>query len=134
MPSVDWYYHRPGCTTCGKSQAFLEKKKLDVKEQVNAAKIRFEPKQALELVRQANRVIVAKGKKVVCYFSAGSYEAWRPDAKEFPASVQGKSNGWKEEKWLDIRKINILKPIMKARIDLAQENPSQEREPGIGCR
>jgi len=65
MPSVDWYYHRPGCTTCGKSQAFLEKKKLEVKEQVNAGKIRFEPKQALELVRQANRVIVAKGKKVV---------------------------------------------------------------------
>lgn len=45
MPSVDWYYHRPGCTTCGKSLAFLEKKKLAVKEQVNAAKIRFEPKQ-----------------------------------------------------------------------------------------
>ncbi|HXY35245.1 MAG TPA: ArsC family (seleno)protein [Planctomycetaceae bacterium] len=65
MASVDWYYHRPGCTTCGKSQAFLERKKLAVKEQVNAAKIRFEPKQALELVRQAGRVVVAKGKKVV---------------------------------------------------------------------
>ncbi len=45
MPSVDWYYHRPGCTTCGKSLAFLEKKNLEVKEQINAAKIRFEPKQ-----------------------------------------------------------------------------------------
>jgi arsenate reductase-like glutaredoxin family protein len=65
MASVDWYYHRPGCTTCGRSQAFLERKKLAVKEQVNAAKIRFDPKQALELVRQAGRVVVAKGKKVV---------------------------------------------------------------------
>jgi arsenate reductase-like glutaredoxin family protein len=65
MASVDWYYHRPGCTTCGKSQAFLEKKNLAVKEQVNAAKIRFEPDAALELVREAGRVVVAKGKKVV---------------------------------------------------------------------
>ncbi len=65
MASVDWYYHRPGCVTCGKSQAFLELKKLAIKEQVNAAKIRFEPKQALELVRQADRVVVAKGKKVL---------------------------------------------------------------------
>jgi arsenate reductase-like glutaredoxin family protein len=62
---VDWYYHRPGCTTCGKSQAFLERKKLVVKEQVNAAKVRFEPAAALELVRQAGRIVVAKGKKVV---------------------------------------------------------------------
>jgi arsenate reductase-like glutaredoxin family protein len=65
--SVDWYYHRPGCTTCGKSQAFLEKKKLAIKEQVNAAKIRFEPAAALALVREAGRVIVAKGKKVVAF-------------------------------------------------------------------
>jgi arsenate reductase-like glutaredoxin family protein len=65
MASVDWYYHRPGCTTCGKSQAFLQRKKLAVKETVNAAKVRFEPAEALEFVRQAARVVVAKGKKVL---------------------------------------------------------------------
>jgi arsenate reductase-like glutaredoxin family protein len=65
MASVDWYYHRPNCMTCSKSQAFLERRKVDVKETVNAAKIRFEPADALKLARQASRIVVAKGKKVV---------------------------------------------------------------------
>src|SRR5690242_2642198 len=32
----------------------------------------------------------SKGKHVVCYFSAGSYENWRPDTGSFPASVLGR--------------------------------------------
>jgi hypothetical protein len=60
-----------------------------------------------------------KGKKVICYFSAGSFENWRPDATAFPASVLGASNGWPGEKWLDIRNLTVLGPIMKARLDLA---------------
>ncbi len=35
----------------------------------------------------------ARGRKVVCYFSAGSYEDWRPDAAAFPPAVLGRSNG-----------------------------------------
>ena len=65
--SVDWYYHRPGCITCGKSQDFLKRRKVDVKETVNAVKVRFEPKEALKLARSASRLIVAKGKKVVTF-------------------------------------------------------------------
>jgi hypothetical protein len=56
------------------------------------------------------------GASVVCYISAGSWERWRPDADGFPAKVLGKSNGWPGEKWLDIRRIGILGPIMKARL------------------
>ena len=60
----------------------------------------------------------AKGIKVVCYMSAGSWEDWRPDAYKFPNSVKGKTlSGWPDEKWLDIRKISILAPIMRARMD-----------------
>ena len=51
--------------TCKKSQEFLANRKIAVKETVNGAKVRFEPDAALELVRQASRVVVAKGKKVV---------------------------------------------------------------------
>jgi arsenate reductase-like glutaredoxin family protein len=51
--------------TCGKSQEFLAKRKIAVKETVNAKKVRFEPAAALELVRQAGRVVIAKGKKIV---------------------------------------------------------------------
>jgi hypothetical protein len=57
-----------------------------------------------------------KGIKAVCYLSAGSWEKWRPDAKKFPASVLGKSNGWPGERWLDIRKRSVLAPIMRARV------------------
>ncbi len=31
------------------------------------------------------RRLHSKGKKVICYISAGSYERWRPDAGRFPA-------------------------------------------------
>lgn len=60
------------------------------------------------------------GKKVVCYFSAGSYEDWRPDADQFPEAVLGLPlDGWPGERWLDIRQIDLLAPIMTARMDLA---------------
>ena len=62
----------------------------------------------------------ANGSKVVCYISAGSWENWRPDADKFPAAVKGRSNGWPGERWLDIRKISVLGPIMRARMDMCK--------------
>jgi hypothetical protein len=60
-----------------------------------------------------------QGRVVICYFSAGSWEDWRPDAGDFPAAVKGDSNGWPGERWLDIRAIDALSPIMQARLDRA---------------
>ncbi len=60
----------------------------------------------------------ASGSAVVCYLSAGSWEDFRPDAGDFPARVLGRSNGWPGERWLDIRKLGVLGPIMKARLDM----------------
>lgn len=60
----------------------------------------------------------AKGRKVVCYVDVGTWENWRPDASKFPASVKGRNNGWPGERWLDIRQIAILGPILEARLDL----------------
>lgn len=60
----------------------------------------------------------AKGKKVICYFNAGGWENWRPDRGRFPTSVIGKKlDDWPGERWLDIRKISALMPIMSARMD-----------------
>ncbi|PWH17946.1 MAG: endo alpha-1,4 polygalactosaminidase [Anaerolineae bacterium] len=60
----------------------------------------------------------AKGKKAICYISVGSWEDWRPDAEQFPPEVLGKDyEGWPGEKWLDIRRIDLLAPIMLARLD-----------------
>ncbi len=61
----------------------------------------------------------AQGKTVICYFSAGSWEDWRPDAQDYPESVKGRSNGWPGEVWLDIRNLDVLGPILQARLDLA---------------
>ena len=60
------------------------------------------------------------GRIVICYIDAGTWENWRPDAGKFPNSVKGKNNGWPGEKWLDIRQLSILGPIMQARMDLCQ--------------
>ena len=60
----------------------------------------------------------SKDTKVICYISVGSYENWRTDADQFPAEVLGKDyEGWSGEKWLDIRRIDILAPIMLSRLD-----------------
>ncbi len=60
----------------------------------------------------------AKGRRVVCYFSAGSYEGGRPDASSFPGAVLGKTlDGWPNERWLDVRRLDILGPIMEKRLD-----------------
>ncbi|CAF1430610.1 unnamed protein product [Rotaria sordida] len=72
----------------------------------------------------------AAGKKIICYFSAGSYEEWRSDANTFPASVKGKNlDGWPGERWLDIRQIQTLGPIMSARLDLAKQKGCDCVEP-----
>ena len=69
------------------------------------------------------------GKKVICYFSAGSYEAWRSDSVSFSASDKGNTlDGWADERWLDIRSQNV-QTIIKARLDLAQQKGCDGVEP-----
>jgi hypothetical protein len=60
----------------------------------------------------------SRGRAVICYMSAGSWEDFRPDSDVFPDSVKGNANGWPGEKWLDIRQLDVLRPIMEARLDL----------------
>lgn len=64
------------------------------------------------------RRLRAAGRRVICYVSAGSLEDWRPDAARFPRQVIGKAYaGWPGERWLDIRRIDLLAPLMRARLD-----------------
>ncbi|KAL3860193.1 hypothetical protein ACJMK2_010351 [Sinanodonta woodiana] len=68
------------------------------------------------------------GKKIICYFSAGSYDHNRPDAHLFHSSDKGnKMNGW-DELWLDIRSANVRK-IMLARLDMAKSKGCDGVEP-----
>ncbi len=73
--------------------------------------------------------IQAIGKRVICYFSAGSYESWRSDAANFDSSDYANTlDGWEDERWLDIRSNNV-QSIMKARLDLAVEKGCDGVEP-----
>ena len=66
------------------------------------------------------RSLQQSGHKVICYFSAGSYENWRSDAKQFPSAALGKNlDGWAGERWLDVRNATV-RTIMKKRLDLAK--------------
>ena len=72
----------------------------------------------------------ATNAKVICYMSAGSWEDWRDDQDQFPSSVLGNDyEGWAGEKWLDIRNINVLGPIMEARFDLCRDKGFDGLEP-----
>lgn len=70
------------------------------------------------------------GKKLICYLSAGSWEEWRPDAGEFPQELLGNDYaGWPGEKWLDIRQIDKLAPILRSRLDLCRQKGFDAVEP-----
>ena len=59
----------------------------------------------------------ADGRRAVCYVDAGSWERWRADAQRFPAAVLGRPlDGWPNERWLDIRRLDVLLPLLRARI------------------
>lgn len=62
----------------------------------------------------------AAGHKVICYYSAGSWENWRPDASSFPKAALGNAlDGWAGEYWLDTRDAQV-RQLMAARVQLAQ--------------
>ena len=60
----------------------------------------------------------ARGSRVVCYISVGTWEEPRPDADRFPDEVLGEPlEDHPDERWLDIRRLDLLGPIMEARLD-----------------
>jgi endo-alpha-1,4-polygalactosaminidase (GH114 family) len=59
------------------------------------------------------------GRKVICYFSAGTYEPWRPDAELFSALQLGNPHQYyPQERWLDINDPLVSK-LMANRMDMA---------------
>lgn len=73
----------------------------------------------------------AAGRIVICYFSAGSWESFRSDSADFPESVKGDplDPPFADERWLDIRRIDLLGPIMAARLDRAAAKGCDGVEP-----
>jgi hypothetical protein len=76
--------------------------------------------------------IHAQGDRAICYFSVGSYEPFRDDADRFPRRVLGKRLArFDNERWLDIRKQRVLRPIMEARFDRCAEKGFDAVEPDL---
>lgn len=62
-----------------------------------------------------------RGRHVICYIDAGGWESYRADAADFPTEVLGRPiDGWPQERWLDIRRLDVLRPIMAARFDMCR--------------
>lgn len=58
----------------------------------------------------------AQGTYMVCYVSVGTREDWRSDAGAFPDAVLGAPYiEWEGETFLDIRRLDVLLPIMQNR-------------------
>lgn len=75
------------------------------------------------------KLMKKQGKKIICYFSAGTYENWRPDAKDFPEAVRGqKLKDWEGESWLNIRDLEV-KNIMSKRIAMAKNKGCDAIDP-----
>lgn len=69
------------------------------------------------------------GSRVICYFSAGSWEDWRSDAQAFAPAVLGRDyDGWAGERWLDIR-AEAVRERMAARLDQAVAKGCDAVEP-----
>ena len=61
--------------------------------------------------------IHAGGRRAVCYLSAGSAEQYREDLTGLPTSVLGRPLvGWPDERWLDIRQLDVLLPWIQTRV------------------
>ncbi len=106
MPAA-WWHPKPGLTwqwqLTGKLDLDLQTDVIDIDLHVGKSVVDY---------------FHSRGTRVICYISVGSYENWRPDKDAFPREVIGKKyEGWTGERWLDIRRIDLLAPIMRARLD-----------------
>jgi hypothetical protein len=75
----------------------------------------------IDLFDNDARVVTAlhtAGRKAICYIDAGTFEDFRPDASAYPDAIKGKRvGGFPDERWLDIRQLSVLQPILTARLD-----------------
>jgi hypothetical protein len=77
------------------------------------------------------RRLHADGRRVICYINVGAWESFRPDHRDFPAALRGRSNGWQGERWLDIRRLDQLRPLLAGRFDMCRDKGFDAVEPDL---
>lgn len=71
-----------------------------------------------------------RGVQTVCYVDVGSWEDFRADAGRFPRRLRGRAyEGFDNERWLDIRAIDALAPLLRARFETCRRKGFDAVEP-----
>ena len=102
---------------------------------VDGAKLTTDPPVVYDIDAEYNPASVvaalhARGASVICYVDVGAFESYRPDASSFPLAVRGKKDShWEGSKWLDIRRLDVLLPIMRARFKVCKAKGFDAIEP-----
>jgi endo-alpha-1,4-polygalactosaminidase (GH114 family) len=74
----------------------------------------------------------AQGAKAICYLETGGWESYRPDASRYPTSVLGRTmSDYPDERYVDLRQLTVLRPIIDARLDLCAQKGFDGVEPDI---
>ncbi|HZJ26304.1 MAG TPA: endo alpha-1,4 polygalactosaminidase [Acidimicrobiia bacterium] len=69
------------------------------------------------------------GRRVVCYFSAGTWESFRDDADAIsPGALGAPVEGFEDERWVDVRDESV-RGLVDDRLDLALEKGCDAVEP-----
>lgn len=85
---------------------------------------------AFESTKELVAKLQKKGKKVIAYISVGTVEDWRLDKDNFPKEIIGKRYiGWQGERWIDIKQIDKLAPIILSRLDMIKDKGFDAVEP-----
>lgn len=83
----------------------------------------------VETSRSIVRKIHRTGGYAICYVNAGSWENWRADKNRYPSDVLGRENGWPGERYVDIRRADILLPILRDRFKACKKKGFDAVEP-----
>jgi hypothetical protein len=72
----------------------------------------------------------ARGVYTICYVSVGTLENYRDDRRDFPRAVVGRTYGdWPDERFLDVRQLDVLLPLMRARFQRCKDMGFDAIEP-----
>lgn len=83
--NIEWRYHRSGCSTCQKTQDFLEQHNLGALEMVEAKKKALRAEEALKLAQSVDEIYATKGSNRV-YFNL---KQEKPDQDQLLAAMLG---------------------------------------------
>lgn len=84
------------------------------------------PEEAIEAIdldgeETSARTVAAlhsRGIRTLCYVNVGAWEEWRADAGAYPDEILGNDYaGWAGERFVDVRELDALGPIIEARFD-----------------